>query len=140
MGLLLPLSAVAAAFILLTIAQTREAYPELPERVPTHLDFAGRPNGYGPRPMIWLLVGVQIFCAIIFVLVAYALAARLPGTHGSLPGLALMAPLIMAMLWRAQRLLLEAARAPDRRVRMGPFWLFYITGLTAIIAIIVFVR
>ncbi|HZZ65588.1 MAG TPA: DUF1648 domain-containing protein, partial [Candidatus Baltobacteraceae bacterium] len=136
MGFLLwACAAVTAVFILLTLAQTREAYPELPARVPIQFDFAGRPSTYGPRPMIWIVVGVQLLCAAIFVLAGYAIAARLPGTHGSVRGLALLAPIVTAMLWRAQVLLLDVARAPAHRVPMGAFWLFYAAGLAAILAI-----
>lgn len=141
MGLLLwACAAVTAAFILLTVAQTREAYPQLPQRVPIHFNFAGRPDAYGPRPMIWMLSGVQLLCAAVFVLAGYAIAAHLPGTHGSLQGLALVAPIVTAMLWRAQMLLLDAARAPAQRVPMSAFWLFYTGGIAAILAIVTFIR
>ena len=133
-------AAVTAAFILLTVAQTREAYPNLPQRVPIHFDFAGRPNAYGPRPMIWMLVGVQLLCAAMFGLSGYAIAAQMPGTHGSLAGLALVAPIVTAMLWRAQMLLLDVAPASEHRVSMGAFWLFYAAGLATILAIVVFIR
>lgn len=48
-------AAVALALLVL--------YPTLPETIPTHFDFAGRPDAWGPRSSVFLLAG--IFIALI---------------------------------------------------------------------------
>ena len=36
------------------------AYPFLPGRIPVHMDVAGRPDGYGPKIVLWGIVGCAI--------------------------------------------------------------------------------
>ena len=126
-------AAVAAAFILLNIAQTMDAYPRLPASIPVHLDIRGRADTYGPKQTVWLLVALQILCAAIFVYAGYAVAAHIPGTHGTLRQLALIAPFIMALLWRAQNLLITLALSGKDQIAMGNFWLFFVATMGAVL-------
>lgn len=124
-------AALAAAIVAITWVQTSTEYKALPNRVPLNFGFDGVVNSFGPRGGIWLLPAVQLFSAAIFVFAGYALAVGAPGTHGSLPGLAVFAPCILAALWRAQRLIISAARSGASRVPMGGFWLFFVAMLAA---------
>lgn len=117
-ALLILCAAACAAVVLLTISQTREAYPELPEQVPIHLDAFGNVNGLGPRPVIWTLVFVQIVSALALAFSAWSIASA----KGSPMGMAVFAIFITLIVWRAQNLLLEAAKSPDRRANIRPFW------------------
>jgi Protein of unknown function (DUF1648) len=66
--------ALCAAAIGGTAAYTALRYRELPDRVPLHFGIAGWADGYGPRPLIWLLVIVQLF-----VVLAYCIASESAG-------------------------------------------------------------
>jgi uncharacterized membrane protein len=65
--------AAAIAFLVGTFALTAALYPSLPERIPTHFDLHGIPNGWMPRstgawflPLVALGVGLLLrFGAII---------------------------------------------------------------------------
>jgi uncharacterized membrane protein len=118
-------AAAVTGIILVTVAQTREAYPRLPERVPIHIGPAGNIDGYGPKGMIWMLVGVQITVAMIEVAAGFALASNAPHTHGSPLGLAVIAVCVTALLWRVQNLLVAAATSGETSVPMRKFWLFF---------------
>jgi len=124
-------AALAAAIVVITWVQTSAEYRTVPNRVPLSLGFDGVVNSYGPRGALWLLPAVQLFSAAIFIFSGYALAVGAPGAHGSLPGLAVFAPWILALLWRAQRLIISAARSAASRVQMGGFWLFFVAMLAA---------
>jgi len=124
-------AALAAAIVVITWVQTSAEYRTVPNRVPLSLGFDGVVNSYGPRGAIWLLPAVQLFSAAIFIFSGYGIAVGAPGAHGSLPGLAVFAPCILALLWRAQRLIISAARSAASRVQMGGFWLFFVAMLAA---------
>jgi hypothetical protein len=62
---------------------------------------------------------------------AYAIATGAPNTHGSVRGLAVFAPCILAILWRAQALLISIAKSGRDRVPMRGFWLFFAVMLGA---------
>lgn len=49
-------------------------YPRLPKRVPTHFDFAGRPDGWSGRETLFALVAVPVVMTLVF----YALIRFLP--------------------------------------------------------------
>jgi len=114
-------AALSAAIILLTISQTARSYPELPERVPLHIGPDGSADGFGPRPMIWTLVGMELVVAALFVFVGRDLAAQTPGTHGTVAGAAAGSVFILAILWRAQVLLISVAKSAQNRVPMRGF-------------------
>lgn len=124
-------AAVAAAVVLITFLQTRVDYGALPDRVPMSIALNGTVNAYGPRAAIWLLPAVQVLCAAIFLGAGYALATNAPGAHGSLRGMAVFAPCVLAILWRAQRLIISGAKSSGTRVSIGGFWLFFVVMMAA---------
>lgn len=131
-------AALAAAIVCITFVQTWSSYGTLPDKVPMSIGFGGTVNAYGPRPMIWLLPAVMLVSSGIFVFAGYALANNLPGTHGSLRGMAAFAPCEFAILWRAQLLLISGAKYGGSRVPMSGFWPFFVAMLAAGIVAIVF--
>jgi uncharacterized membrane protein len=52
-------------------------YGNLPERVPIHFGFSGRPDSWGARPTIWLLPALAL--VMYAVMTAAAVAADKPG-------------------------------------------------------------
>lgn len=70
--------AEAAALILVVLTLGTTAYAvwgpnPLPERIPTHFDPAGNPNGWGTPAMLWL---VPLMSTIIYLLMTWV--ARFP--------------------------------------------------------------
>jgi hypothetical protein len=118
------LAAVSAAIVVITFGQTWAAYPALPDRVPLGLAWNGVPRGFGPRPMIWLIVAVQIFAACVMAFADYAIATHQPGTHGTLLGSLIASVCVLAILWRAQMLLIASAKSGASRVPMNGFLTF----------------
>jgi hypothetical protein len=64
-------AAIGLAAFGTTIGMTVRSYPRLPDRVPYHFDFVGRPDQYGPRPMVFitpaafgLAFGIWLFATI----------------------------------------------------------------------------
>jgi len=45
------------------------AWPQLPERIPTHFLAAGAPDGYGPKAAIWFLPAISIFLYLLLTVV-----------------------------------------------------------------------
>lgn len=127
------LAALAAAIVVIAFVQTWGEYGSLPERVPMSIGFNGTVNAYGPRSAIWLLPVVMLVSAGIFLFSGYALAMHVPGAHGSVAGLAVFAPCILAILWRAQALLISGAKSGGGRVAMGGFWIA--SGFLTLIAL-----
>lgn len=117
------LTSLAAAFVVITVAQTAAAYPGLPDRVPIGFGYDGRIR-FASRPTIWLLAVAQIFTAGILSFAGYAIATGMPGTHGTLLGLTIAAACITAIIWRAKSLLLSVAKSGQNRVALSGFWLF----------------
>lgn len=124
-------AAVAAAIVVLTWLYTLDQYHTLPDRVPLHLGPAGNVDSWGPRPAIWMLPAVQMLSAAIMLWAGYAIATGAPGSHGSVRGIAFFAPCILAILWRAQVLLISVAKSGGDRVPMLGFWLFFALMLGA---------
>ncbi len=60
---------VGALIIVATFLITATRYRELPERIPIHFGIDGTVDNYGPRYMVWLLVGVQIATAVSYLLI-----------------------------------------------------------------------
>jgi hypothetical protein len=123
--LLLAASAAGIAIVVLTIAMTADAYGTLPASVPIHLSLDGTPDGYGPRPMAWLIVVVQLGCSALFAfLIGEGLprAATLGRGHGA--GMPIFAVCVLAALGRGQRLLLMVGQT-GKPAPMRPFWTFF---------------
>lgn len=51
---------IAAAGMLFWILTLIIYYPQLPDRIPTHFNFAGDPDAWGSKSTIWLLVGIMV--------------------------------------------------------------------------------
>jgi hypothetical protein len=125
--------ALAAALMVVNVAQTLLAYSALPERVPTGLNADGSARGFGPRPMIWLIVAIQAAAACVMVYVGYAIATHAPGTHGSLFGFSIFTGLFNAFMCRVQALMISAANAGGKPLPMRGFWLFSGGWLAAVL-------
>lgn len=50
--------------------------PSLPDIVPIHFNFAGEPDGYGSKYMIWAIFGVSVV-----VYIGLTLLSRFPGLY-----------------------------------------------------------
>lgn len=120
------LAALAAAIIVITIAQTAAAYPNLPAQVPVGFEWNGNLRNRGPRPMIWLVPAVQILVACVSAFAGYGIATQQPGTHGSLLGLSIAGVAIFSMMWRVQSLLLSAAQTAECRLPASRFLPFFV--------------
>lgn len=49
------LAAVIGGFILIIVH-----YGDLPDRIPSHFDASGKPDGYAPKALIWLLAFINL--------------------------------------------------------------------------------
>jgi uncharacterized membrane protein len=60
------------ALVLLVWITFRAIYgpDRLPDRIPTHFDFAGQPNGWGSPAMLWLFPAVAVGIYLLITLVA----------------------------------------------------------------------
>ena len=123
--------ALAAAIIVMTWVQTGDQYRTLPDRVPLHMDLNGTVDLWGPRFAIWMLPAVQLACAGIMAFAGYAISVGAANTHGSVRGVAFFAPCMLALLWRAQVLLISIAKSGEERVPMGSFWIFFAAAFGA---------
>ena len=52
--------------------------PKLPRSIPTHFNAAGVADGWGSPDTLWLLLGVQAFTCVVFLIVPYV-GQRFPG-------------------------------------------------------------
>ncbi|HTW85448.1 MAG TPA: DUF1648 domain-containing protein [Candidatus Sulfotelmatobacter sp.] len=112
--------------ILASIVETAARYGSLPDRVPIHVGLNGVPDRYGPRAAIWTLVAVELGTAGLFLVVGWLLATQAAPGRGHGAGFPIFAFAVLALLWRTQRLVLEAARTGKADVR--PFWLFFVVA------------
>jgi uncharacterized membrane protein len=110
------LIALGAVIIGATAFVTATRYRELPERVPIHFGITGAADSFGPRPVIWLLVAVQLTVAATFA-VAHA--------SGAPNGALVMADSMIAIFWFAQVQIIEAATSGKNRIDMLRFWPFF---------------
>lgn len=99
----------AVLIFLAMVAFTLWAYPQLPPRIATHFDLAGRPGGWSPR-----LFGALIFPALgLLLLLAFAVLPRMDPLRRNFPANApvwwLIATGILAVLAAIQVLILGSA-------------------------------
>ena len=125
-------AAIAAVLVAGSIAETLRSYDRLPERVPLHFGLDGSIDTYGPRFMVWSMVVVQIAIAALFAgIIALFLSQGLPARVSV--AMAGFGDVMILMLWRAQRLIIETALSGQDRADLRAFWwLFGATMLCAI--------
>lgn len=107
----LALAAIAGAAVV-----SAAVYPELPERVATHFDLHGRPNGWMPRPMAAAFL--PAFAAVLWAIVRFA-PRVLPGAdRRRLAGgiVAIVAALTAAFMAAIHVVVLRVALAPETQV------------------------
>jgi Protein of unknown function (DUF1648) len=61
-----------------TVAYTAFRYRELPDRIPLHFGITGRADWLGPRPLVWLLVGIQALVVVPYSLGVFSFTGREP--------------------------------------------------------------
>lgn len=118
-------AALAAAIVAITVAQTAMAYSSLPAQVPKQFQWDGTVLSTWARPKIWVAVIVQILADGVMLFGGYAIATKMPGTHGSLLGLSIVAVCVNAAIWRVQSMLISAAISGSNRVPMFGFSVFF---------------
>lgn len=116
------LIAVGIALIGTTASLTWRRYGELPDQIPMHFWFDGTVTNYGPRPVAWLLVGIQVLIAVMYGLTF--------ATGASHVGALIMVDGVIAVCWRSQVLIISAALSGKKRVEMAGFYLFLAAMLT----------
>ena len=62
------LEAIALLLVLFTFGVVAVHYNGLPDSVPRHYGFSGRPDAYGPKSMMWLLPCVS---ALLYALTSF---------------------------------------------------------------------
>jgi hypothetical protein len=105
----------------------------LPNSVPIHLNWRGEADSFGPKFMVWLIPAIQLSIAALMLFSGYAIATHAPGTHGSLPGMTVIAVCMAALTWRVQMLIIEAARNAGKCVSMRGFWAFFAVWLCVVL-------
>ncbi len=63
------LEVVSAVGALFTLGITLWAMPHMPDRVATHFDFFGRPDGWGPKEVLWVLPGSLLLLYVVLTIV-----------------------------------------------------------------------
>ena len=66
---LIPLLLLFAAFYL-----TFSSYSSLPDRIPTHFNFQGIPDGWGGKTNVFIYIGVSLFIYVLITGISIALA------------------------------------------------------------------
>jgi hypothetical protein len=113
------LAAVGILLIGATASLTFRRYGELPDQIPMHFWFDGTVTNYGPRPVAWVLVGIQILIAVTYAM-----------TFASHVGAPIVADCVIAVCWRSQVLIISAALSGEKRVAMTGFYLFLAATMT----------
>lgn len=134
-----PIAAAGLGVIAATAWITAAEYKNLPGRVPMQFWFDGKPTSFGPRPVVWLIVVVQVVCLAIFSLTQRGLSAA-PSTHRHVLGMDLFGLCIVTMIANAQIMVIEAAKSlPDQRLPMPRYWIsFIVFMIVAIVCAVLF--
>lgn len=113
-----------AALIIWTVAVTAMRYRELPSRVPIHFGITGVADSYGPRPLIWIPVAVQLlFAAVYGIRYAFQPNSTI---------LAIGTGALAILLW-AQIEILSAAVTGKNRVSPALLWGIFLAIIVAIV-------
>lgn len=125
---------VALGLVLIgaTASLTLRRYGALPDQIPMHFWFDGTVTNYGPRPVAWLLVGIQIVIAVTCALTFTSGASHV--------GELIVLDSIIAVCWRSQVLIISAALSGKKRVEMAGFYLFLAIMLIIAFAAVRFTR
>lgn len=54
------LIALAAVCLLIMFGLTLYYYESIPERIPTHFNATGQPDGYGGKITLWIILGISV--------------------------------------------------------------------------------
>ncbi|MFP4469800.1 MAG: DUF1648 domain-containing protein, partial [Bacteroidales bacterium] len=58
-------------------------YNLLPDEIPRHYNFAGRPDGFGPRGLIWVLPVIGIATFLLFSFLPRLILKQRPDKHSN---------------------------------------------------------
>lgn len=65
---------IALALLMLALAtMTAVVYKDLPQTVPTHWNYKGEVDGHGPRATVWLMPGISVFIALLFLGISFGI-------------------------------------------------------------------
>jgi uncharacterized membrane protein len=67
-----------------TVAYTAFRYRELPDRIPLHFGITGRADWLGPRPLVWLLVGIQALVVVPYWLGLFTAWIQIEAVNASI--------------------------------------------------------
>ena len=59
------LEAITAIFVLCQIVYVSVRYSKIGDKIPTHFDFAGNPDGWGSKSTVFVLLGATIFLYVL---------------------------------------------------------------------------
>jgi len=108
------LAGIGLAIVVGTALRTAATYQDLPDRVPIHFGITGKADSYGPRPVVWLLVGVQVIVGI-----TYAALFAVGVQHRAL----LVADAMLALFGWLQLQIIDAAIGGKDRIPVGRLWI-----------------
>ena len=63
--------AVCMVAIIATFVITIVRWPSIPDKIPTHYDFAGNITGYGGKGTIWVLPAMALFLFILITVIEF---------------------------------------------------------------------
>ena len=69
----------------LAFAQWQDAYPRLPDRIATHFDGAGHPNGWSSKDSFGIIMAVILGLFLLPMLVTIAIVGKVPDHLINLP-------------------------------------------------------
>jgi uncharacterized membrane protein len=67
---------ISLALLLALISLTVHNSSMMPDRIPTHFNMQGIPDGYGSKATIWILPGIGLFIYLLLTIIA-----RIPRTY-----------------------------------------------------------
>jgi phospholipase C len=117
------LAGAGLVMVTATIFMTARSYGKLPQRVPLHFGLDGSVNTWGPRPAVWLVPAIQLAIATMDALVFSSGAEPVRGL--------LLADFILALMWRAQLLIITTATSGKTKADLSGFWLTLLVTLGA---------
>jgi uncharacterized protein DUF1648 len=112
------------------------AYPVLPDRIPIHFNWAGRPDGWGHKRMIWLLPVIGVFVYFTFFTASAAAAARAPAEQALLAALAWLRfeTLAMFLFIESRTIAVARGRATGLGILFLPITLVIVLGTSLCVA------